>query len=165
LTIEKPISAAGPWQDAVDATISRYGKTRTSLLYVLEAVQDTMGFIPEKAANYLSKIYRIPVAEIYSVLSFYGMLTVKKNGKYLIKVCDSLSCHLNHSAYLIKIIGEILEIKPGETSWDNEFTLETVDCLGLCDQAPVMVVNDKTFGKLTRKSLVNILNDLKTGSR
>ena len=143
----------------------RFGKERTSLLPSLEVIQETLSYIPEKSVAYLSETFHLPVAEIYSVISFYGMLTAKKKGKFVIRVCDSLSCHINHSIDVVKDIREILNIKPGETTPDEIFTLETVDCLGSCDQAPVMMVNEKLYGKLTRKTLKVILNDLKTGGR
>lgn len=150
------------WQGKVETVIRDFGKERQSLLPALEATQETLGFIPEETVGYLAERYGLPAAEIYSVISFYGMLTTEKNGKYAIKVCDSLSCHINQAPNLIKIIGEELHIKPGETSRDGLFSLETVDCLGMCDQAPVMMVNDEIYGKLDDTALKNILKELRS---
>jgi NADH-quinone oxidoreductase subunit E len=160
LTPQKQIKAAEPWQEGVEAAINRFGKTRISLLSSLEAVQDSTNYIPEKAAVFLSDRYDLPVADIYSVLSFYGMLTTEKRGKYVIRICDSLSCHINKSFDLEKYIWGILNIKPGETTPDNKFTLEIVDCLGLCDQAPVMTVNQTIYGQLDVPKLMQILRQL-----
>jgi NADH-quinone oxidoreductase subunit E len=160
LTPQKQIKAVEPWQEGVEAAINRFGKTRTSLLSSLEAIQDTLNFIPEEATDYLSEKYSLPVAEIYSVMSFYGMLTTEKKGKYVIRICDSLSCHINKSFDLEKYIWGILNIKPGKTTPDNKFTLEIVDCLGLCDQAPVMMVNQTIYGQLNVPKLMQILRQL-----
>jgi len=150
------------WQSNVELLINRLGKERTSLLPSLESIQENLGFIPEDAVNYLGEIYKLPVTEIYSVITSYKMLDTEIKGKYLIKICDSLSCRINQSLNLIKSIRDILNIQPGETTPDNKFTLEVVDCLGACDQAPVMMVNKTIYGKLNKAKLKNILNDLQS---
>lgn len=149
-------------QEEVKTILDRYGKDRVSLLPCLEAIQATEGYISEESVSYLCKIYNLPAAEIYSVISFYGMLSTAPKGKYVIKVCGSLSCSINQSQYLIHIIGIILNIRPGQTTPDKKFTLETVDCLGLCDQAPVLMVNETIYGKLDEAKLKAILNDLRS---
>ncbi len=148
------------WQKEVDIAVKRFGRTNTSLLSALESIQDTMKLIPEEAARYLSEIYGLPLANIYSVLSFYGMFTTEKKGKYVLRVCDSLSCHINQPDNLLKLIWGILNIRPGETTPDKKFSLEIVDCLGLCDQAPAMMVNNNIYGKLNTSGLMKILNEL-----
>jgi NADH-quinone oxidoreductase subunit E len=160
LTVQKQVKVTEPWLEGVEAAINRFGKTRTSLLSSLKAIQETLNFIPEKAAGYLSERYNLPVAEIYSVMSFYGMLTTEKRGKYVIRICDSLSCHINKSFDLEKYIWGILNIRPGQTTRDNKFTLEIVDCLGLCDHAPVMMVNQTIYGQLDVPKLMHILRQL-----
>ena len=149
-------------QDVIKTVLERYGRDRVSLLPCLKAIQETEGYISEESVTYLSSLYGIPAAEIYSVASFYGILATSPKGKYLIKVCSSLSCSVNQSQYLIHIIGILLNIRPGQTTPDNKFTLEVVDCLGLCDQAPVMLINDTVYGKLNDKQLKAILNDLRS---
>jgi NADH:ubiquinone oxidoreductase subunit E len=160
LTLIKQVNDEEPWRQETQAAIKRYGTTRTSLISSLEAIQDTMSFIPEQAADYLSELYRLPVAEIYSVISFYKMLTTKRTGKYVIRICDSLSCHINQAHSLEKYIWGVLNIRQGETTPDGKFTLEVVDCLGFCDQAPAMMVNKSIYGKLNTSKLMNILRQL-----
>jgi NADH:ubiquinone oxidoreductase subunit E len=149
------------WQPVLEDVFVKFGKGRTSLLPALEAIQGISGYIPGEAAALLGKTYKLPVAEIYSVLSFYGMLSARKKGQYIIRVCSSLSCRINHSLDLVNTIQKVLDIKPGGTSQDNNITLEVVDCLGLCDQAPAMMVNEKTYGNLTLGTLQNIILTLK----
>jgi NADH-quinone oxidoreductase subunit E len=160
LTPQNQAKAVEPWQEGVDAAINRFGKTRTSLLSSLEAVQDAINFVPEKAVGYLSERYSLPASEIYSVMSFYGMFNTEKKGKYVIRICDSLSCRINKSFDLEKYIWGMLNIKPGQTTRDNKFTLEIVDCLGLCDQAPAMMVNQTIYGQLDVPKLMHILRQL-----
>lgn len=153
------------WQQALEDVFVRFGKGRTSLLPALEAIQSISGYIPGEAAALLGRTYRLPVAEIYSVMSFYGMLSARKKGQYIIRICSSLTCRINHSLDLVNTIQKVLDIKPGGTSQDYKFTLEVVDCLGLCDQSPAMMVNEKTYGNLTLGTLQNIILTLKNGGQ
>jgi NADH-quinone oxidoreductase subunit E len=143
--IQKSFRNVAPWQKGIEAATSRFGKTRTSLLSSLEAIQDCLNYIPEEAASYLAEIYNLPLAEINSIMSFYSMFTTEKKGKYVIRICDSLSCHINQKDNLQKYIWGILNIKSGETTPDKKFFLEIVDCLGSCDEAPAMMVNNITL--------------------
>jgi len=158
--MQKSFRAVEPWRKGVEAAINRFGKTRTSLLSSLEAIQDALNFVPEEAAGYLAEIYNLPIAEIFSIMSFYGMLTTEKKGKYVIRICDSLSCHINQKDNLEKYIWGILNIKPGETTPDKKFSLEIVDCLGSCDEAPAMMVNNVIYGKMNTSKLLSILGQL-----
>jgi len=153
------------WRPAVDDAITVFGAGRPSLVPALEAVQKQCRYIPEDAARYLAQAYCLPITEVYSVMTFYGMLSARKPGDYVIKICDSIPCRVNQPVNFARIIYEILGIGPAETTPDNRFTLQTVDCLGLCDQAPAMMVNDKVYSRLNRAKLRQILLDLKNGGR
>jgi len=89
------------------------------------------------------------------------MLTTEEQGKYVIRICDSLPCYLNKSDGVLGIIEKELGIEAGETSADRKFTLEVVPCLGLCDKAPAMMVNDRIYGNLTKQSVKKIIAELK----
>jgi NADH-quinone oxidoreductase subunit E len=89
------------------------------------------------------------------------MLRTEKKAKYVIKVCDSLPCKVNKSMALINKIRDILNIEPGQTTADGLFSMEIVSCLGLCDESPVIMINEEVYGKLTVKKLENILYSLK----
>jgi len=135
-------------------------KERKSLLQSLKDIQLTYGYIPEESIRDLSGTYGLSETEIYSVISFYGMLSTEKKAKYAIKVCNSLPCKVNKSSSLVDVMRQILHIEPGQTTADGLFSLEIVSCLGLCDQSPVILINEEVYGKLTAKKLVKLLSSL-----
>lgn len=145
------------WKAKVDEIIKELGKTRSVLLPCLEAIQQEAAYIPEAAIIYLREKLDVPSVDVYGVITFYGMLTTKKQGKYVIRVCDSLPCYLNGSRKVIEVLEDELGIKSGGTTSDEKFTLETVSCLGLCDKAPAMMVNEEIYENLTDKKVRDII--------
>ena len=106
----------------------------------------------------LSQYMGIPLSRLYSMATFYKALNLKPKGKYIIKVCDGTACHIR-SSNILDEIENTLGIKPGETTDDGKFSLETVNCLGSCAIAPVMVINNKYYGKLTSSMVREILKE------
>jgi len=149
------------WKTKIDEIIKQRGKSRETLLPCLEAIQEVSNYIPQEAITYLRESLDVPSIDIYGVITFYGMLTTKEQGKYVIRLCDSLPCHLNNSENMLTVIGGELGIKAGETSPDKKFTLEVVPCLGLCDKAPAMMINDKIYENLTEETAKKIVATLK----
>lgn len=149
------------WKAKVDEVVKQRGGAREALLPSLEATQEVCGYVPQEAISYLRENLDVPAVDIYGVITFYGMLTTEEQGKYVIRVCDSLPCHLNDSDGMLKVIERESGIKGGETSPDKKFTLEVVPCLGLCDRAPAMMINDKIYGNLTEKAVKEIFSKLK----
>jgi NADH-quinone oxidoreductase E subunit len=133
--------------------------TKGSLIPLLQSAQDTYGYIPEFAIFYISEIVGIPAAEIYGVITFYAQFRLKPLGKNLIKLCDGTACHVNNSKKMLQTIKDELRIAVDETSEDGKFTLQTVACLGCCSLAPVMMINNKTYGRLTPKKISRILKE------
>ena len=131
------------------------------LLPMLEEIQAKFGCISEANAHYLSKKTGIPFSKIYGVITFYEMLYTEKKGKYIIRICNSPSCYLNGSLKLIEFLESLLKIKSGETTKDKKFSLEIVSCIGCCDKAPAMMINDKVYGNLTEKKIERIISSLK----
>ena len=99
----------------------------------------------------------IPLNSVYGVASFYAYLPVAPVGKNVIKVCSCLPCEMKQSSAVVEGIGKELGIGPGQTTPDGKFTLEIVGCIGACDQAPAMMVNDKLYGDLTAEGIAGIL--------
>jgi len=145
----------------LDSTFKRYGNKREALLPCLQVVQDYSGYITREAANYLSEIFDIPLSKISSVASFYGMITPRKRGKYIVRMCNSLACFVNAEDRLLDYAERILGIQEGQTTPDRKFTLEVVACLGLCDQSPAMMINENIYGHLNKDKLISIFNDLR----
>lgn len=136
-----------------------YPKEQRYTLSILQDLQKEYNYIPKEKLIELSEYLDIPISKLYSMATFYKALSLKPKGKNIIKVCDGTACHIRSSQTLLDEIENTLGIKPGETTEDGKFSLETVNCLGSCAIAPVMVINDKYYGKLTSKMVREILNE------
>jgi len=137
----------------------KYQGEMGALIPLLQSAQETYGYIPESAIDYISEIVGIPSAEIYGVITFYSQFRLKPMGKNLIKVCDGTACHVNASTAIIKAIESELRISNNETTEDGLFTMQKVACLGCCSLSPVIMINDETYGRLTPKKVQQLLNE------
>jgi NADH:ubiquinone oxidoreductase subunit E len=99
----------------------------------------------------------LPLHEVYAVSSFYAYLPVAPAGKNVIRVCEALPCDLKDASAVVGCVKELLGIKPGETTADGKFSLEVAGCIGACDEAPAMMINDTLYGKLTKDKIAAIL--------
>lgn len=139
-----------------------YEGEKGALIPLLQAAQDTYGYIPTSAIDQISEIVAIPAAEIYGVITFYSQFRLKPLGKFLIKVCDGTACHVNGSERIAGIIEDELQISGNDTTEDGLFTVQKVACLGCCSLSPVMMINDETFGRLTPKKVQQLLKEYKS---
>jgi NADH-quinone oxidoreductase subunit E len=134
-----------------------------SLIPLLQSAQDSYGYVPEKVIHYISELVKIPAADIYGVITFYAQFRLKPLGKNIIRICEGTACHVNGAKSVLSVLQDELGITVGETTDDSEYTLLSVACLGCCSLAPVMMINDETFGNLTvdkiRKTLKKIKSD------
>ncbi len=133
-----------------------------SLIPLLQAAQDSYGYIPEKIIYYISELVRIPAAEIYGVITFYSQFRLKPLGKNLIRICEGTACHVNGAKSILTALQDELGITVGETTDDGIFSLQSVACLGCCSLAPVIMINDATHGNLTMDKIKKILKKYKT---
>jgi NADH-quinone oxidoreductase subunit E len=143
----------------VNNIIARYpeGKQKSALLPLLHLAQESFGgWLSVDAMDYVASLLQIEPIEVYEVATFYSMYNLKPVGKYMFEVCQTGPCMLNGSDDIIKYIGDILSIKPGETSADGMFTLKTVECLGACGYAPMMQLG-KTFREHLTKEKVDAI--------
>ncbi len=132
-------------------------KTEGVFLEILHNIQQTYGYIPEREINKLAEKLNVPRAKLYGTIKFYSMFYTEPTGKYIIRICDSLSCHLQDSPDLLASVENFLGITDGKTTPNQLFTLEVVECLGHCGEGPVMMVNDKMYTELTPGRAVEIL--------
>ncbi len=130
-------------------------------LEMLHNIQMTYGYIPEGEINRLAEKLDRPRAEIYGAIKFYSMFYTEPTGKYIIRICDSLSCHLQDSHELLQSVQSFLDLDDGETSPDQLFTLEVVECLGHCGEGPVMMINDRMYTELTTGRALDIIKQCK----
>ncbi|MGC9383288.1 MAG: NAD(P)H-dependent oxidoreductase subunit E [Kosmotogaceae bacterium] len=131
------------------------------LLNTLHSLQKEFnGYIPLEAAEILSELMDKPTSRINEVLTFYTMLSTKERGKYIIRVCKSLPCHVANGKKVIDQLKKRLNIDFGETTEDRLFTLEQSSCLGLCGVSPVMLINDEAYGNLTPEKIEKIIDKI-----
>ncbi len=133
-----------------------------ALIGLLQSAQDSYGYIPETIIEYISEMEGTPVADIYGVITFYSQFRLKPLGKNIIRICEGTACHVNGAKTVLQTLEDELGVTVGETTEDRNFTLLSVACLGCCSLAPVMMINNETFGNLTtdkiKKTLKNFRN-------
>lgn len=135
-------------------------KTRKgNVIMILHKVQEIYGYIPRKVAMEISQMIPIPLAKIYGIITFYHLFKLKQPGKYRISVCMGTACYLNGGNDILLELENILGIGVNQTTEDGLFSVEAVRCVGCCGLAPVMVINEKTFGKLVKKDVAGIIAD------
>ena len=139
----------------------KYRNKSGSLIPLLQGTQHLYGYIPEPAFEMISKETGVDVADIYGVATFYAQFRLSPVGKNIIKVCHGTACHVQNANSITDALKDELDVKDGETTPDGLFTLESVACLGCCSLAPVMMIGDNTYGKLSGKSAVKVLREIK----
>lgn len=141
--------------------ISKYEEENGSLIPLLQEIQRELGYIPQEGLRLISEKTGIPESQIYGVITFYDQFRLKPHGKYIIKVCHGTACYLSGAKEITDSLCDELGISVGETTDDKLFTLETVSCLGACGLAPVMMINEETFGRLTTRQARRIIKKKK----
>lgn len=141
--------------------IKEYPKDKRYTLAILQDVQREYGFVPRDVMCYVSEYLELPISNIYSITTFYKALSLKSKGKNIIKVCSGTACHIRGSESIKEEILDILGIKSGETTGDGMFSVEVVNCLGACALAPVMVINDKYYGNMTKEKVKAVIDEYK----
>lgn len=132
-------------------------KPRVNLLPVLKQIQREYGYLPEDKIREVSKKIDLPVIEIYSAATFYSMLSVDKKGKKVVRICNSPSCYLNGSLNVLEEVKKILGVDVGGVSEGGKFSLELTSCIGCCDKAPAIMIDDELIVKVTKEKLKEIL--------
>jgi len=132
----------------------------SELIQVLQDTQKTYGYLSKDHLKTISTKLGVPYSYTYALATFYKSFSLRERGKYVIKVCDGTACHLKLSEDIVDELKTYLGIGLGEMTKDKLFTLEQVNCLGACAMAPVMSINEKLYGKLTRKKVREIIDTL-----
>jgi len=143
----------------VEAVLSVYGRGRENLIPILQEVQDRAGFLSEEAMNRIAEYLDLSDNDVFGVATFYAQFRFHPPGRHHIKVCQGTACHVRGSGLIQEEITRKLGIGPGETTADLEFSLERVACFGSCALAPVLVVDDKVYGRMTPKKTKKIIEE------
>jgi NADH-quinone oxidoreductase E subunit len=141
----------------VNAAVSEFHARQEELIPILMKVNQELGYIPSDALERISEAMHIPQSRVYSVASFYHMISTKPTGRHVIKFCESAPCHVAGGKAVWDALLEELQIKPGETSPDGKWTLKTTSCLGVCAVGPVMMVDDDIYGNVDPDQVREIL--------
>jgi|LSQX01.3.fsa_nt_gb NADH-quinone oxidoreductase subunit E len=129
-----------------------------NLIMILHEIQNEFGYVPRSVAFILSQKLQISLARIYEVITFYNFFRLEAPGKHIISVCLGTACYLKGAGKILEEIQSILNIEEGHTTHDGLFYLQVVRCLGCCGLAPVITIDDKVYGHMTRDNVVNILS-------
>lgn len=146
-----------PIEKKAAAIVERHSQKRLHLISLLQDLQEEFGYLPEPAMQVVADKTGRPLVDIYGVATFYKMFRFKPRGKQTLSVCLGTACHVRGSAQVAEELGKKLKVKPGETSADGEYTLETVNCLGCCAIGPVVVKDGKYHGQVSLKGLDSLL--------
>lgn len=141
--------------------VEEYKHDKSNLIQVLNGVQEYYGYVPKDAILYISDEMKIPVAEIYGVVTFYSRFSLKPKGKYNICVCQGTACYVKGAERILDKVKEELGINVGETTKDGKFSLEPTRCLGACGLAPVFTINGEVYGKTTVEKVKKVLDEYK----
>ena len=130
-------------------------------MMILSDIQNEYGYIPLEVQEIVSQKTGLSVAEIYGVVTFYSFFSLTPKGKFVIGVCLGTACYVKGAQMIIDKFSEILDIKPGQTTKDNMFTLDALRCLGACGIAPAVSVNGKVYPKVKVSEVPEIIKDLR----
>lgn len=141
----------------VQSVVKRHGTSKDGLIPILSDVNHEIGYLPSKAIEEVARLLHLPKSQVFSVSTFYQMLSTKEMGRHVILFCESAPCHVVGGREVWQKLQTELNLNPGETSPDQRWTLITVSCLGVCGVGPVMVVDEDMFGNVTPDMVPDIL--------
>lgn len=147
-------------KDDMQEIMNKYTVEKDNLIPILNEVQEKYGYIPKVAQLEISNYLKIPMAEIYGVVTFYSRFTLEPKGKYNISVCLGTACFVKGSQKILDRLKDRLGLEEGKTSSDGKFSIDTTRCVGACGIAPVFTVNDEVYGRATVKKLDEVLDEL-----
>jgi len=144
-------------EEHIKLLVKQYGCKRAALLPILRGIMDKYHHISESAMQLIADHLQIHAIEVQDTASFYSFLGTKAKGKYIIRLCQTVACKMSKANGVARQLENELGIKFGETTPDNMFTLEWTNCLGMCDQGPALLVNDKMYTRVTADQVGNII--------
>jgi NADH-quinone oxidoreductase subunit E len=143
--------------DKVGAVLSRYDGGRENLIPILQDVQDRISFLPQEAIERIAEHLGLSENDVFGVATFYTQFRFHPPGRHHIKVCQGTACHVRGSGLILDAVTRKLGIEPGETAADGGYSLERVACFGSCALAPVVVVDEKVYGRMTSRKTEKLI--------
>ena len=141
----------------INEKIEKFGKERQALMPILQGIVADKNYITEDELLLVAEALNLSAADVYGTATFYTFLDVVPRGKYVIRVCKTISCHMAGKDNIIETLEKTLSIKLGETTTDKKFTLLQANCMGWCHKGPVMLINDEVYPELTPEKAIAII--------
>ena len=143
--------------------LEKHPRLKDSLLEILHELQDAepTHHLSDDALRAVAEYVGVPLAEVVSTATFYTMYSRTPRGRHIIRMCESPPCHLAGAENLVKAVAEHLGVEVGGTTSDGSMTLETSSCLGLCAEAPAMMIDDRTYGSLTKEKAFSAIDEVR----
>lgn len=144
---------------ALKGILSRFNGEKSDLIPILQETQKEFGYLPKEAMQAIARFLKLPASTVYGVSTFYAQFKFTPSAKRTIKVCGGTACHVRGNGTLLLEIEKLLGIKPGETTKDMGYSLETIRCFGSCALAPVVVVDKTVYGRVTPEKIAEIIGE------
>ena len=157
----KTKTAPAEYRDAADAIVKRYGGDPGFIIPMLQDLQTEHEHVPAESMKRMSELLHVPLSQLYSVATFYSSLSLVPRGKHLVTLCMGTVCYLKGAKFVAEELQKQLKVEAGGTTEDGQFTFQPVNCLGACALAPVMVIDEEYFGKVTPDQVPEILKKFK----
>ena len=148
-------------EEALEKILTNYQDNEGNIITILQDLEETFGYLPEEAVNWFSKKLDIPASRFYGIATFYAQFHLKPRGKNILTVCRGTACHVKGSERLIHGLRKTFNLaEEQDTTDDREFTIEKVACVGTCSMAPVVIINNKVYGKVTADIILREIKKL-----
>ncbi len=146
-------------KELVKNLADKHGRNRESLLPILQGIVKEERSISEEAMTEVARELEMSAALVYGTASFYSFLDIKPRGKYVIRVCRTITCDMKGKKEIVDTLKDLLKINVGETTKDNKFTLLETNCLGWCHKGPAMLINEEAYTELTPEKVSDVIDD------
>lgn len=143
----------------INSIIDRHRDNKTVIMPILQEINVLYRYLPEDALRYVAHVLELPLSKLYNIATFYNGFSLTPRGRHTISICLGTTCYVRGAGQILKALERQLEVSEGGTTRDGKFTLEAVRCLGCCSLAPVIKINDDTYGHLTQTSLRGVLSN------
>jgi NADH-quinone oxidoreductase subunit E len=151
---------AGNFAAKTREIVKKHGGDKSALIAVLQDIQEAFNYLPKQALMTAAKAMNVPLSRVYEAATFYTAFSLKPRGENIVKICTGTACHVRGASALQDKFERTLCIKPGETTPDGKFSLETVNCVGACALGPIVVINTDYHGQMTMNKVDKIIKKI-----
>jgi NADH-quinone oxidoreductase subunit E len=141
----------------ISELVEKYGRDRTSLMPILQGVVEKNNFISDQDMTEIAKELDLSAAQVFGTATFYSFLETVSRGKFIVRVCKTITCDMHGKKQIVQALENMLKIKVGETTQDKQFTLLETNCLGWCHKGPSMLINNEVYSELTPEKVHEII--------